>query len=111
MAGRFAVDAVGSAPTVQMAMVIAKHQVAQTDPETVPRLLADIEALAEDDVARRLADDAPVSVSETEAPFTMPPVSPRTVARQNPVIIPPEVARSAPYHYDEVRRIPRNPGR
>ena len=42
----------------QMAMVIAQHQVAQTDPHAVTRLLADIEALAEDDVTRRLADDA-----------------------------------------------------
>jgi amino acid adenylation domain-containing protein len=41
----------------QMAMVIAQHQATQTEPHSVSRLLAEIEALAEDDVTRRLADE------------------------------------------------------
>ena len=40
-------------------MVIARHQVAQIDPDTVARLLAEVKALAGDDGTPCVADEVP----------------------------------------------------
>ena len=46
------------APTVvEMAVVIAQHQVAQADPETVARLLSEVETLSEAQAQHLFADD------------------------------------------------------
>ena len=43
-----------AAPTIaDMAVVITQHQVAQSDPEIIARLLDEVEGLAEDEIKRR----------------------------------------------------------
>ena len=48
------------APTIaEMAVVITQHQAEQADPDTVARLLTEVEAMAEENVQRHLADGRP----------------------------------------------------
>ena len=48
------------APTVaEMAVVITEHQAAQADPDTVARLLSEVEALSEAQAQHLLTEDQP----------------------------------------------------